>query len=149
MSKLTKIPLWDVQAFHAYFVAVARKPFAWGVHDCCLFAANGIQAMTGVDVAEDFRGKYHDEATAFATIKEVTGGTTVEDAAVYVANKYEMAEVPHKFKAQRGDMALVKDAGGLVVGLVHLTGRHVLVVGDKQLQMLPLSSIVRVWRVGA
>lgn len=40
-------------------IAAARgTPFAYGAHDCCLFAADCIQAVTGVDVAADWRGRY-------------------------------------------------------------------------------------------
>lgn len=38
--------------------AAMTRPFSWGEHDCCLFAADCVQAVTGVDVAADFRGTY-------------------------------------------------------------------------------------------
>jgi hypothetical protein len=37
-------------------VARESTPFAWGGHDCCLFAADVVRACTGVDYAEALRG---------------------------------------------------------------------------------------------
>ncbi len=31
--------------------AARERPFSWGQHDCCLFASDAIEAMTGVDPA--------------------------------------------------------------------------------------------------
>ena len=34
------------------------KPFSWGDADCCCFAAAVVEALTGVDVMTDWRGRY-------------------------------------------------------------------------------------------
>ena len=78
-----RIRHWATRGFHTFLEQRARRPFAWGVNDCALFAADGIRAITGVDIAADFRGKYSDEAGAMAAVKEVAGGSTVADAAAY------------------------------------------------------------------
>jgi hypothetical protein len=52
--------------------AAAGKPFTWGVHDCCQFAADCIQAVTGRDRRTLFPN-YTDEAGA-AAIREQFGG---------------------------------------------------------------------------
>jgi hypothetical protein len=40
-------------------IAAARtRRFAWGEHDCALFAADCVQAMTGRDPAGAYRGRY-------------------------------------------------------------------------------------------
>ena len=46
------------------------KPFEWGKHDCCLFAANVVKAMTGEDPMVEFRGKYTDQESAIAALKK-------------------------------------------------------------------------------
>src|SRR5579875_1052465 len=108
---------WVTRELDAYLRDTASKPFAWGSNDCCLFAANAIEAMTGVDIADDFRGKYTDEASAFALIKLVTGGSTVADAAAYCANKHGLKEwlnkdgKPTPLRALRGDLVVVDNAG--------------------------------------
>jgi hypothetical protein len=130
----------------------ARAPFAWGRNDCALFAADGIEAITGVDIAGDFRGKYSDEASAMALIKTVCGGATVADAAVYCAEKHGLKEwtdksgKPQPLFARRGDLVVfVAPTGSLVAGLVHLNGRHLVAVGEQGLYRFPISKALRAW----
>jgi hypothetical protein len=44
--------------FEALVAARMHTPFAWGVHDCCLWAADCVLTITGVDHAADLRGTY-------------------------------------------------------------------------------------------
>jgi len=187
---------WREYEFHAHLTAIARKPFAWGEHDCCLFAANAIrsfaalntpeaaaaceantaahiaadsishhthaadraaahakvaQGFTGVDIAADFRGLYTDRVSAFQAIRKITGGTTVADAAAWCAAKYGLDELEHPLCAQRGDLVVIRQAGAapdqLIAGIVHLTGAHVVSVAESGAVRLPITSIVRAWRV--
>lgn len=132
----------------AFVKANQKTPFVWGKFDCALFAANGIQAMTGVDIASDFRGKYTNEAGAWSTIKAVCGGSTVADAAAYCASKHGLKELTHPLKAQRGDLVIVEDSGRLISGLVNSNGRHVVTAGENGLNpRIPISSVRRAWRV--
>ena len=50
-----------------------RREFSWGGHDCALFCADRVLAVTGVDPARRWRGSYHSEAGARAVI-EAAGG---------------------------------------------------------------------------
>jgi hypothetical protein len=138
---------WDVATLDKHLRDHAKTPFAWGSNDCCLFPANAIQAHTGVDLADDFRGKYSTEVEAFALIKSVTGGTTVADAAAHCAKKYGLTEYPHPLMAKRGDLVVVQNGDTLICGVVHLNGRHVISVSVKGLVRLPISSVVRAWAV--
>lgn len=55
-------------------VAQARAlPFAWGVHDCCLWAADSVLACTGHDPAAPWRGTYSDAAGAMRLLDELGG----------------------------------------------------------------------------
>jgi hypothetical protein len=112
-----------------------------------MYPANAIQSFTGVDIAEDFRGKYHDEASAFALIKTITGGTTVADAAAYCANKHGLHEYAYPLMARRGDLVVIKNGDTLIAGVVHLNGRHVISVSQTGLVRLPITSVVRAWSV--
>lgn len=42
----------------AYLADAAARPFRPGTHDCALFVAGAIHAMTGHDAAADWRGSY-------------------------------------------------------------------------------------------
>ena len=147
VAKLARVDHWRTQAYHRFLLDHARTPFQWGVADCATFAADGILAQTGTDIASDFRGKYSDEAGAWAAIKTITGGTTVADAAAWCAVKHGMVELQHPLQAQRGDLVTVEDSGNEVAGLVHLNGRDVVVVGQHGLHRVPITKILRAWRV--
>lgn len=47
--------------------------YAWGVHDCCLWAADAVEACTGVDPAAAWRGTYADVTGAAAVMKRLGG----------------------------------------------------------------------------
>ena len=136
---------WATRAYHRFLLSRADTPFRWGRHDCALFAADGIQAITGVDIASSFRGKYYDEASAMAVIASTTGGTTVADAAAWCAKKHGLAELAYPLMAQRGDLCVFEDSGRLVAGLIHLDGRHIVAAGEQGLRRIPITEIVRAW----
>lgn len=144
---------WQTKELYEFFVARTAEPFAWGTNDCCIFPADAIQAMTGTDIAADFRGKYTDEASAFALIRTVTGGSTVADAAAYCAKKFGLEELadktgrPTPLFAQRGDLVVLENAGGLIAGIVALNGKQVISVAQSGLVRLPITAVTRAWRV--
>jgi hypothetical protein len=136
---------WDTQHFHQFLLDHADKPFAWGSHDCALFAASAVEAITGVDVADDFRGKYTTQLGALRTISKVTGGSTIVDAVIHCAAKHGLTEHAHPLMAKRGDLVIIDNAGTLIAGVVHLNGRHVVSVSETGLVRLPITNIVRAW----
>jgi hypothetical protein len=142
---MRRIEHWETRAFHNFLVDRAELDFKWGSNDCALFAADGILAITGVDIAAEFRGKYVDEAGALAAIRSIAGGTTIADAAVYCARMHELVELEHPLKAQRGDLVVFQNGENLIAGLVHLSGRHVVTVGPQGLYRFPITSIARAW----
>lgn len=143
---LKRQKFWDTRAYHNFLIERAKTPFAWGKNDCALFAADGIQAITGVDIAADFRGKYSDEAGALAAIKSVCNGTTVADAAVYCAQKNGLKEWAKPLLARRGDLVVfTAPTGSLVAGLVHLSGAHIVAVGEQGLYRFSISKVLRAW----
>ena len=144
---MTRTENWATEEFHEFLLSRASTPFTWGENDCALFAADGIEAMTGTDIASDFRGKYTDEASALEAIKTIAGGTTVEDAAAYCAEKHGLTEWKYPLMAQRGDLVVVDDDGRIGAGLVHLNGRHVVAPSDEGLKRIPITSIKRAWHV--
>lgn len=57
----------------AFVLARRFTPFAWGTNDCCLFAADAVLAMTGVDHAADVRGTYSDAREAVQVLAGLGG----------------------------------------------------------------------------
>ena len=144
---ITRLPKWETQLLPAFIAAHQKDSFKWGVSDCCLFAADAIHAITGQDIADDFRGKYQDEATAFALIKSVTGGSTVADAAAHCAVKHGLTEWPKPLFAQRGDLVTIQNGTQLIAGFIGMDGKTAISIGEDGLKQFPISQVTRAWRV--
>lgn len=130
-----KHPDWHNRLI-AVIRAAEKRPFLWGEHDCCLFAADCAEAMTGDNFADGWRRTYDSETGAKKAL--LRGGGSLEK----VLAKY-LDEVPVKM-AQRGDIAVVENAGTRCAGVIY--GGAVWVPGEDGLVCLrikPLST----WRV--
>lgn len=68
-----RLPDWRARLM-AYLEEAKTRPFRYGVHDCGLFAAGAVEAMTGRDVAGAVRGTY----TGPASARRAIGGHTPE-----------------------------------------------------------------------
>ncbi|HED6239053.1 TPA: hypothetical protein R5X36_001153 [Enterobacter sichuanensis] len=130
-----KHPDWHNRLI-AVIRAAEKRPFLWGEHDCCLFAADCAEAMTGENFADGWRGTYDSETGAKKAL--LRGGGSLEK--VLAQN---LDEVPVKM-AQRGDIAVVENAGARCAGVIY--GGAVWVPGETGLVCLrvkPLST----WRI--
>jgi hypothetical protein len=144
---LTRREHWATRSYHSFLLSRAKTDFKWGENDCALFAADGIEAMTGVDIAAAFRGQYRDEASAMEAIKRIAGGATIGDAAAWCAEQHGLIELKFPLMAQRGDLVVFENGPNLISGLVHLSGRHLVAVGENGLYRFSISSTKRAWRV--
>jgi hypothetical protein len=130
-----KHPEWQIRLINV-IRAAEERPFLWGQHDCCLFAAECVQAMCGEDFAAGLRGTYSTANGAKRVL--LTNGGSLEKVLAQ-----HLDEVPVKL-AQRGDIAVVLSAGNRCAGVVF--GGAVFVPGDSglvRMNVKPLS----VWRV--
>lgn len=145
---IKRTPHWATRELHDFLVKTAAKPFDWPTHNCCFFPADAIREMTGVDIAADFRGKFHDQASAYAAIRSITGGKTVGDAAAWCAQKHGLEERPNPRFAQRGDLVtLINEDGAEIAAIVSLTGRHLVTVGHAGLMTFSVEKVKRAWKV--
>nr|WP_238149160.1 hypothetical protein [Arsenophonus endosymbiont of Aleurodicus floccissimus] len=53
--------------------AAMSRPFSWGEHDCCLFAADCVIAVCGFDLCLEIRGRYRSKAGALRVLKNQFG----------------------------------------------------------------------------
>ncbi len=119
-----------------FIEAARRRPFSWGRHDCCLFAADWVREATGADPAADWRGRYRSASGARRILRQHFDGDV---AAVATAVLGEPLASP--LLAQRGDVALVDGALGVVIGA------EVALLGEAGLAFHPLGTAARAWRV--
>ena len=138
-------PDWE-RSLHAVLVNRAKEPFAWGTHDCALFACDCILAMTGIDAAAWFRGKYRNHNGARRIIRKFTGGFGLESLADTIARQHRVHEVPVT-KAQRGDLLLLDSPLGPTLGIVSLDGFRAYAASPHGLEEFPVLHARRAWRI--
>ena len=132
---MTSAPHWH-QRLDALVSTSLRLPFAWGVHDCCLFAANWVLAATGTDPAADVRGTYSTAAQASALVQRL-GGLQALGA------RAGAAVAP--LLAQAGDVGLVHDGERDLLAVC--TGPHWVAPTRRGLAVLPFNTATLAWRV--
>lgn len=119
--------------------ARTEKVFEWGQNDCAIFAADGIHAITEIDVAADLRGTY---STASQAVDIVTARGGLEAIATSVLGE----PMENKLMIQRGDVALVKINGResltICIGS-ELAGPGV----DFGVVLIPIMDAIKVWKV--
>lgn len=113
------------------------RPFSWGEHDCALFAANTVQAMTGQDFAVPFRGRYRTRLGALRKLYPFGGLEAYVDT-------LGLAEIRPAF-ARRGDLALIDTEDGPALGIC--TGRTVTYPALDGLLARPVRDARRCWRI--
>jgi hypothetical protein len=118
-----------------FIEAASGRPFSWGSSDCCLFAADWVQDATGIDPAAGHRGRYRTEAGAARLLNRLGGSV---DAAATGALGAPLAS---PLLAQRGDIALVGGALGVVIG------GEVALLSETGPVLHPLATAARAWRV--
>lgn len=129
---------WEQQLAN-YFIAMRDVPFEYGVNDCCLFAASAVAAMTGVDVAEQYRGKYTTELGAAKALKKLGGGT------VEATFDALFPAIGAAF-AQRGDLVFNGEAIGVCIGdVAYFVGQEADHIG---LVTIPRNEWSKGWSVG-
>ncbi len=62
---------------HALVLQRHDQPFAWGLRDCCLWAADAVHACTGRDLAIDLRGGYFSARQAARVVQRLGGLPTL------------------------------------------------------------------------
>lgn len=110
--------------------------FAWGRHDCCLFAADAVLAQTGEDPAAEFRSTYASAAEGLALLRDLGGLQAVAARA---------GESIPALCAQVGDIGLVEHDGRELLAVC--AGPVWLVPAEQGLAALPIDSATSAWRV--
>ena len=139
MTEITRLPDWRAR-LEAYLDSIEGRPFAWGDLDCALFAADCVLAMTGVDFANDFRGKYTDYASGLAALK----AAGFKSYAGIVSNCLPQAQPD---EVGIGDIAVV-DIPPARLSLALVGGAHLTVMTEAGKGSLPLDRASRFFKVG-
>lgn len=130
--RLVRLPDWRERLVR-YLADVSRVPFKDGVHDCALFLAGGVHAMTDVDYAAPYRGRY---TTLRGGIRILRKDGFRDHLALARAC---LREKPVAF-ANEGDGACLETEQGPALGIVQ--GEQVYVLSPSGLGLVALTSII-------
>lgn len=111
-------------------------PFEWGARDCCLWAADVVQAVTGYDPCEDLRGTYSTAEQAPDVIKRVRG--------IKAACAKRLGPQVPAVMAEVGDVGLFMQDGH--PALAAYTGGSWMAQGQAGVVVIPESAVLMAWR---
>lgn len=117
----------------------SAEPFEWGRHDCCLFAADAVQAQLGIDPAEGLRGRYGTALQAVRALRELGGLEALARQALG-------APLRAPLLACSGDVGLVEDEGGDLLAVC--IGEWWTAPTSRGLGLIALNRARISWRVG-
>lgn len=142
MIELKRVDNWR-SAFAAEVDRIKRTPFAWGEHDCGPgLAGNLVKALTGVDLAQPWRGTYSDALGAVRAMKEA-GFDNLADLVASMLPEYE-----HPSRARIGDVAAIKDDSSIGYALGVIDYERVFVLTGTGIGTVDRSEIARAFKVG-
>ncbi|MGE3623597.1 MAG: hypothetical protein AB7H77_06990 [Bdellovibrionales bacterium] len=131
---------WELK-FSAFLKECAKKPFQWGQHDCAVFPAGAVYAITGFDPACTLRGAYDDRAGADRIIAKHGSVEALFTSCV----GFE----PHDNwkRAKRGDVVLFMQDGAITGGVVDDSGQAIAApgIGETGLLRIMLSEAIKIW----
>lgn len=124
------------QRLAAFIEARRARAFSWGEQDCALFAADWACALGHDDPAVSLRGQYASARDAAQLVHRLGGlGRLVSDCG--------FIEWQHPSMAQRGDVALLDNAGRELLAIVN--GAQAVAPAEHGLVWLPMGQALRAW----
>ena len=141
MSDLNRVDNWR-QEFEAVADDLMTLPFVWGQQDCGPgFVGRLTQALTGVDLAADYRGQYDSALSALRLMQDL-GFANLGDLVASI-----LPEI-HISQARIGDIAAVADDTpfGFALGVVN--GERIYVRTQSGLGTVDLLDAARAFKVG-
>jgi hypothetical protein len=132
-----RVPDWEA-VLSSLVSQRLREPFCWGRHDCSLWAADAVLAITGRDFAEGLRGVYHDARSAQRILVAAGGLSQIVTAALG-------EPIPPLF-ARPGDIGLVEVKQTQVLAVCN--GSHWLAVAPDGLGVVDINKAIQAWKVG-
>jgi hypothetical protein len=134
------LPDWP-ERLAACVAANMARPYEPAQHDCLLWPATAVEAVTGVDLGLKHRGKYDSTAKAYRYLQRLG----FDSPAALLDSLFEQKAAGF---AQRGDLVLTEDGiPGLCMGAFALAPGET--DGAVGLVRKPRAMFVKAWKVGA
>lgn len=135
--KTTRYHDWQIR-FERFVRERAALPFAWGTHDCAIFAADCVQTLTGTDVALPELRTHTTELQAARLLKKHGGVAGIAAAA--------LGEPIAPLLANVGDVVLTDMGGGDMLAICN--GGTCMAPGPTGLVHVGMDTARACWRVG-
>ena len=132
---MQRLPDWPAR-FGALVAQAHARAFNYGEHDCCLWPADAVAAVTGIDPAAALRGTYATELEAQLVLRAAGGLRGLGD---------RLGPRIPVLTAGAGDIGVAR-CNGKPMGAV-CAGEVWLVCALQGLIPLPLSAAVLAWRI--
>lgn len=141
---VTRFEHWP-SLLSAFLDARRNARFEYGVHDCCLFAADALRAITGTDFAAQFRRQYYTRFGALRRMREHCIPPTVENLAAQVFASFGLREIAPGY-AQRGDVLVLQQPHDTALGIIALDGMPV-IAAERGWGISDRSHALKAWKV--
>lgn len=116
-----------------------ERPFIWGKYDCCLWVADMLLAIHGIDFAEKYRGKYSNEKE----FKKLLIKNKVKTLEELVLNEFGIP-VPG-YLARKGWPMLLEEYNEFILGMCY--GTYALFLTQDGFTKRDLSSCKYSWKI--
>ena len=137
---LQRLPDWPLR-LEALLADRQQQPFAWGSQDCALFAADCVQALTGVDVAPPALRQHRHARAALRSLRAHGGLLGIAQAALGSPIAPALAGV--------GDVLLTRPSAQAHHPMLAIcNGATAIAPGPFGLVSLSLAQVSHAWRVG-
>lgn len=157
---MKRLPHWEFR-LAAHFQKLQTTPFQWGLFDCALAVCDAADAISGLSIASNFRGKYSTEEGAIAILggdPSAPLGACLGAFAANIAAQNSFREWTYRTSAapkmaHRGDAVLINNSlmGGAfstALGTVDLTGRYAWCAASRGFIRVPMRRWLRAWHIG-
>ena len=121
-----------------YMADCRALPFQIGSHDCALFAAGAVAAMTGHDPAAEWRGRYTTHRGGLRVLRRAGFWDHIEVVATQFPEILRIEALP-------GDLAAINTIDGPALGVVQ--GAAIYVLRPDGLGLVPRNAATRAFRV--
>lgn len=132
-----RLPDWE-ERFAQLVHESQLRSFKWGSFDCCTFAADAVEALTGHDPMSMLRGSYRNWRGAALRVRALGG---LRKAVVDALGEPML----YPATAQRGDIVLVRGEQAPALGVV--VGAAALVPLQTGMQRVSVGDWLAAWRV--
>lgn len=133
---MVRLPDWPAR-LSDFIESRRQRDFLWGERDCCLFACDAVQVVTGHDPAKRWRGLYASEKGARRLLRD--NGGVIGLAIIAFGAPVSAAN------AGRGDVVLIDTPDGEALGVC--LGSVSAAQGKAGIVFNPISAAKAAWRV--